>query len=138
LIGLIGSFLPYTLFSGEEQMGELMQSFTSISVWLLIATGILKLCVCPLCINLGWRGGNIFPVIFAGISLGYGIALLSGLDPTFCITVLATSVTAAVMRKPVLAVAVLLLCFPVTSIIFMALAGLIGGAVPLPRILRKT
>ncbi|MDR2035770.1 MAG: chloride channel protein [Coriobacteriales bacterium] len=136
LIGLIGSFLPYTLFSGEEQMGELMQSYSTLGAWLLVATGAVKLCACPLCINLGWRGGNIFPVIFAGISLGYGIALLTGLDPVFCITVLATSVTTAVMRKPVLSVAVLLLCFPVTSIVFMALAALIAGAIPLLRVLR--
>ena len=137
LIGLIGSFLPYALFSGEEQMGELTQGFASMGAWLLIATGVVKLCVCPLCVNMGWRGGNIFPVIFAGISLGYGIALATGLDPTFCITVLSSSLCAAVMRKPLLAIAVLLLCFPVADIIFMIIAALIGGALPLPKVFAK-
>jgi len=136
-IGLIGSFLPFTLFSGEEQMGELMQRYSSLGAGILITTGVVKICVCPLCVNMGWRGGNIFPVIFAGISLGYGISLATGLDPTFCITVLATSICSAVMRKPLIAIAVLLLCFPVTDIIFMAIAGLIAGLLPLPRILKK-
>ena len=135
LIGLIGSFLPLTLFSGEEQMGELIEGFAAMGAGVLIATGVVKLCVCPLCVNLGWRGGNIFPVIFSGISIGYGISLATGLDPTFCITVLATSMSAAVLRKPIIAIAVLLLCFPVADIIFMVIAALIGGAVPLPKIL---
>jgi len=137
LLGLIGSFLPYTMFSGEGQMGELMGNYTNIGAWLLIATGVIKVCVCPLCVNLGWRGGNIFPVIFAGISLGYGISLLTGLDPTFCVAVLATAISSAVMRKPVIAIAVLLLCFPVADIIFMAIAGFIAGILPLPNILKK-
>lgn len=34
-------------------------------------------------INMGWRGGHFFPVIFSGVSLGYGLALLTGADPVF-------------------------------------------------------
>lgn len=136
ILGIAGSLLPYTLFSGEEQMGELIQNFSSMAAWMLILTGFVKICICPLCVNMGWRGGNIFPVIFAGVSLGYGIALITGLDPVFCVTVLATSTTTAVMRKPVLAVAVLLLCFPVADVIFMVIAALLAGAIPLPKALR--
>lgn len=134
-LGLLGSFLPYTMFSGEEQMGELIEGFASVGALVLILTAVFKVIICPLCVNMGWRGGNIFPVIFAGVSLGYGIALATGLDPTFCITVLATSITVAVMRKPVLSVAVLLLCFPVADIAFMILAAFIAGVIPLPKVL---
>lgn len=124
------------MFSGEEQMAELIQGFSSMTALVLILTAVVKVIVCPLCVNMGWRGGNIFPVIFAGVSIGYGVALLTGLDPTFCVTVLATSVTVAVMRKPVLSVAVLLLCFPVADLVFMAVAALVAGIIPLPKILQ--
>lgn len=137
ILGLVGSFLPYTMFSGEEQMVELMHNYGTLGAWLLIATGVLKICISPLCVNMGWRGGNIFPLIFAGVSIGYGTSLLTGIDPILCVAVIATSMSAAVMRKPVLAIAVLLLCFPVADIIFIAVAALIGGAAPLPNALKK-
>lgn len=137
VLGIVGSLLPYIMFSGREQTGELMQGYMALGAGLLIVIGIVKLIISPWCINLGWRGGNLFPVIFAGISLGYGISLTIGLDPTLCITVLASSIAAAVLRKPVVTVAVLFLCFPLGDIIFMAVAAFIGAALPLPKVLQK-
>ena len=32
--------------------------------WILLLSGILKLCITAVCLNTGWRGGHIFPIIF--------------------------------------------------------------------------
>ncbi|MGM2755133.1 chloride channel protein, partial [Bacillus cereus group sp. Bce019] len=74
LLGITGTFLPYTLFSGEHQLKDLVVEWSNLSFWILLLSGIFKLCITAVCLNTGWRGGHIFPIIFAGSSIGYAIA----------------------------------------------------------------
>ena len=108
-----------------------------LAVPLLIATGLLKCAVTPLCINFGWRGGHFFPVIFAGIALGYGIASVGGFEPMFCVAITTATLVAGVQRKALIAIAMLLLCFPVQSIPWIGIACLVGASLPLPDGLTK-
>lgn len=135
LIGTTAVFLPDVLFAGEEQSSELMGTWTTISAAVLLLTGVFKVAATPLCLHLGWNGGNFFPVIFAGISFGYGMAALTGIDPPFCVTVVTTALMAGVMRKPFVAIALLILCFPLDGVLWMGLAAVLSSAIPLPKAL---
>lgn len=135
LLGLVGMALPFVLYSGEEQSFELIESWQGMGAMVLLATGALKAAVTPFCLNMGWRGGNGFPTIFAGLSVGFGFALLTGADTMLCVTVVTATTLAGVLRKPLLALAFLFLCFPAGSILWMGLACVIGAALPLPRAL---
>lgn len=138
VLGLCGTFLPLTMFSGEEQMFELMQNFASIGALVLIITGILKLIVTSLCTRFGWNGGNIFPLIFAGVSLSYGLAIVLNLDPILCITVITTALLVTVTKRPLLAIGILFLCFPVADLVFMVIsAGTVYGIVTLRNLMIK-
>lgn len=123
VLGLFGTFLPFTLFAGEEQLTLLMNSWSQLSFALLLVTGIGKLFVSSFCLESGWRGGHIFPVIFSGASLGYAFSLILPIDPIFCVAVTCAALTASILKKPLASVMVLLLCFPVS-----ALLPLLGGA----------
>lgn len=136
-LGVLGALLPYTLFSGEEQCREIAKLWQSIPVLVLIATAMVKVAVTPLCIEMGWRGGEIFPCIFSGAALGFGIASLVGTGGIFCATCTCAAFLGAKMRKPVLAAALLLLCFPPSSLIFMIAAAFAGSFIPLPKALRE-
>ena len=127
--------LPYVLFPGEVQSEELMQSWTTWTALALLCTGLLKAVVTPMCLNMGWIGGNFFPSIFAGVAAGYGLSMITGADPMLMVTVTATAFLAGVIRKPVLVLAVLFLCFPVAGLFWMGLAAIIGAALPIPRVL---
>ena len=94
---------------------------------------MLKVVATPLCLNFGWRGGNFFPCIFAGVSCGYGIAVFSGIDPMLCVTVVTTALVACMTRKPLLTLALLILCFPIDGILASGVAALVGSALPVPR-----
>lgn len=94
---------------------------------------VVKAMLTPALINLGWRGGHFFPVIFSGVSLGYGLAILTGADPVFCVAVCTASTMGAVMRQPVMVVGLLLMCFPLKGIVCM----IIAAGIPLPKPLRK-
>lgn len=98
---------------------------------------VVKAMLTPALINLGWRGGHFFPVIFSGVSLGYGLAILTGADPVFCVAVCTASTMGAVMRQPVMVVGLLLMCFPLKGIVCMIIAAAIAAGIPLPKPLRK-
>lgn len=121
------------MFAGETQADVLMETYLTIPTGVLIATGLVKAMLTPALINLGWRGGHFFPVIFSGVSLGYGLAILTGADPVFCVAVCTASTMGAVMRQPVMVVGLLLMCFPLKGIICM----IIAAGIPLPKSLRK-
>jgi len=137
IMGALAIMFPLVLFPGETQAHELMASWQTWTAVALIGTGVLKTVATPLCLRMGWMGGNFFPSIFAGVACGYGIAQITGADPMLMVTVLTTCFLAGVTRRPLLSIAVLLLCFPLHGIIWSGLAAVIGGSLPIPRKLRE-
>lgn len=139
VLGALAVPLPYVLFPGEAQALELMEGWQGIGAAALIATGLAKCLATPLCLQFGWKGGHFFPCIFAGIALGYGVAGALGAEPMFCVAVATATLVAGVQRKPLVALALLLLCFPAQSIPWLGAACLLGAYAPLPtRLANKT
>lgn len=132
LLGACGIVLPYAMFAGEQQTEILMESWQQIGAVALIATGLVKVLTTQVCLNLGWRGGHFFPLIFAGISLGYGFALLTGIDPVFALCVVTGALMGAVMRQPVMTALLLFLVFPVKGALILLVAAALGSVVPVP------
>ena len=137
LMGAAAMALPYVLFPGEVQSEELMASWASWSVLALLATGLLKAAITPMCLKMGWVGGNFFPSIFAGVAAGYGLSALTGADPMLMVTITTTAFLAGVTRKPLLVLGILFLCFPAGGLLWMGLAAVIGAALPIPRALMQ-
>jgi len=137
LAGLVlaacGIALPFTMFAGEHQATELGEVWTGVAGLTLVATALVKVFVTPLCVRFGWRGGHFFPVIFAGIALGFGMAQLTGVDAIFAVCTCTAGLVGAVMRKPLLTVLLLFLCFPVKAAPILLAAAAIGSAFPLPK-----
>jgi len=129
-LGIAGTLLPLTMFSGEEEISYLNGTWQTFAPWLLILIGLIKLLLTNVCIESGLRGGHFFPVIFSGISIGYGIALLSGLNPGFVLAVVTASLLGVTLRKPVAVTLLLLLCFPVRIIPWLITAAVIGSLMP--------
>lgn len=131
-LAVIGLISPWTMFSGEHQMGELMEVWQNETAAGLVLITVLKLVLVNLCINLGWKGGHIFPVIFSGVSMGFAMAMIIGIEPVFAVAVTTAGLCGYIMRKPVMVIGVLLLCFPVTVIIPLAAAAYLGSIIPVP------
>lgn len=133
LLGIVGTFLPYTLFSGEHQLKELVVEWSQLSFWVLLFSGVLKLCITAVCLNTGWRGGHIFPIIFAGSSIGYAIASIIPIDPIASVAVVTTAISSYALRKPIAITLLLLMFFPLNLLLPMLGAAAIGNAFPLPK-----
>lgn len=136
ILAVCGMALPYTMFAGESQAHYLMVGYSAIPAAALIATGFVKCALTPTCLNLGWSGGHFFPVIFSGVSLGYGFALLTGAAPAFCVAACTSALMGAVMRQPIMAALLLMLCFPLKGIAVMLVAAVVGAAIPLPKVIQ--
>ena len=91
--------------------------------------------ITPMCIKMGWVGGNFCPCIFAGAACGYGLAQLTQADPVLMVTIVVAVFLAGVLRKPVLAIALLLLFFPLNGIVWMGIAAVVGSLLPVPAFL---
>ena len=72
-MGLIGALLPLTLFSGEEQTADLIVHAAEIGVLMLIVLAFMKLLASSLLLATGWKGGYIFPIMFASVALGLAV-----------------------------------------------------------------
>jgi H+/Cl- antiporter ClcA len=103
-MGVIGVLLPLTLFSGEEQTAELIQQAATIGFWTLIVLAVGKLVATSLLLATGWKGGYIFPIMFAGVALGMAGNLVFPQIPV-AVTVAATLAGAlvAALRAPLFA-----------------------------------
>ncbi len=75
-LGVAGALLPLTLFSGEEQTHTLIEEVGEYGVLMLIAMAFVKLAVTSLLLTSGWKGGYIFPTMFAGVALGIAAHLI--------------------------------------------------------------
>jgi chloride channel protein, CIC family len=75
-MGIAGALLPLTLFSGEYETLEVIDTAAEIGVVMLIVLAIVKLFVTSLLLATGWKGGYIFPTMFAGVALGMALHLI--------------------------------------------------------------
>jgi H+/Cl- antiporter ClcA len=77
-IGLIGSFLPLTLYSGQEQLTHIIHTAeanpATYSVGLLLLMVVVKALLTSTSFASGFDGGPIFPLLFIGGTLGLAIS----------------------------------------------------------------
>ena len=132
IIGLAGLFFPMVIFSGEEQMAELMESFMSYTPLILLGICVLKLLMTAFCLNFGLKGGHFFPLIFACTCMGFCLTqfLFSGTPEhaAFAAAAITATVIGAQLQKPLAASLLLLLCFPFKILPWIFLCAVLGMA----------
>ena len=133
VIGFVGMFAPLLLFSGEEQMSHIMEFFGDYSPWVLIGVCFLKLILTAFCLRFGMKGGHFFPLIFACVCLGHGLAMLIfpavADHAAFAACVITSATLGAQLKKPLAVTLFMLLCFPLRLIIWIFTAAAVGARV---------
>lgn len=128
-LGLAAIFMPDVLFSGETGLEALIGSWATYGLGLLAATVVAKMVLTQLCVSMDWVGGEFFPLIYCGAATGYVVALLMGCDPMVAVAVSAGALVSAATTKPLLATAVLAICFPVQSLPVVAASAFLAAGV---------
>ncbi len=76
LLGLLGMALPLTLFLGTDGLATTTHQAAEIGFGLLILFAFAKLLALSGALSFGFIGGPIFPLLFAGATLGSAVNLL--------------------------------------------------------------
>ena len=134
LLGLVGAFVPMIMFSGEGEMHELMHEYVSFAPLALVGIAVLKILMTNICIQLGLKGGHFFPMIFAGVALGYGVAMFvfqgaAADHVVFAAAVVTAAMLGSVMKKPLAVSMLMFLCFPVKLFLWIFAAAVVGSKV---------
>jgi len=95
IIGLIGSFLPLTLYSGQEQLLQIIHNPAAFGIGLLLLLFLVKALLTSTSYATGFDGGPIFPLLFIGGTLGLmlskiltfipeGVGVMAGMAGVAC------------------------------------------------------
>jgi H+/Cl- antiporter ClcA len=95
IIGLIGSFLPLTLYSGQNQLQQIIHNPAAYGVGILLLIMFVKILLTGTSFATGFVGGPIFPLLFIGGTLGQvlsgvltfipqGVGVLAGMAGAAC------------------------------------------------------
>jgi H+/Cl- antiporter ClcA len=74
IIGLIGSFLPLTLYSGQDQLLQIIHNPAAFGIGLLLLMMLVKVLLTSTSFATGFEGGPVFPLLFIGGTLGLAIS----------------------------------------------------------------
>jgi H+/Cl- antiporter ClcA len=107
--GLLCTLAPILLFSGHNEIGEMLRLGAEHGPGLLVLLGIGKALVCAVCVASHWQGGVIFPMCFAGAAAGAAVLfLLPWLDPVLGVAAGMSAAAAVGMARPLVAGAIML------------------------------
>jgi H+/Cl- antiporter ClcA len=132
-LGILGTLLPLTMFSGEEQIYVLLENGAQLGFLVLLLTALLKIVLTNICIETGLKGGHFFPMIFSGTALGYAMSIIINIDPIVSMSILTTSFMANILKKPLAVVLLMMIIFPVNLIPLMLVAAVISCLFRTPR-----
>lgn len=138
MLGIIGTLLPLTMFSGEKQIYLLLDVGAQLGIIVLILTSILKIVLTNVCIETGLKGGHFFPLIFSGTSMGYALSILLNMNPIMSMAIVTTSFMAGILKKPIAVVLLLIIIFPVNLIPLMLVSAVIPCLVKTPEFLEDS
>ncbi|MCK9277022.1 MAG: chloride channel protein [Methanoculleus sp.] len=76
IIACVGYFIPGLLFSGEQQIHEIIADPARFGVGMLLLMAILKILLLALSFKSGYIGGPLFPIIFSSTLVGLALNLV--------------------------------------------------------------
>jgi len=74
VIGAIGSFLPLTLYSGQNQLLQIIHNPAAYGIGILLLMMLVKSFLTSTSFATGFEGGPIFPLLFIGGTMGLAIS----------------------------------------------------------------
>jgi H+/Cl- antiporter ClcA len=126
-LGIAGALLPLILFSGEEQTLVLIESAAQIGVLGLVALALVKLVITSLCLATGWKGGYIFPTMFAGAALGLAANLIfPGIPPAVAVAATMGGAMVATMKAPIFSALIVMVLVQREAAPVIAIAVIVG------------
>lgn len=124
-IGLFGMMSSYFLFSGEHALKHFSVEAVTMSLGALLWIGLGKMLLTNICFACGWRGGKIFPAIFASVAIGFAFANLFPYTPGLLIAIIVATCCTVILGQPIVTAALLLFLFPLQFAPFIIVVSIV-------------
>ena len=110
MLAFLGGITPLVRFSGHHELVHLLEYGVEVGWLALLGLGLLKALALALCLSSGWRGGEIFPLLFAGAVLSLvAVACWPSTPVTVALIAGMTAAATAGMGKPIAVLLIMLL-----------------------------
>lgn len=118
---------PLLRFSGHAEM-PVIADLVDGSAWLVLAgVAVLKVLATALSLASGWRGGEFFPLAFAGAAAGcLTVAVIPGVDVGTAMVAGMTAATVVVLGKPLVVMLIVAFMLPGGALGPVVVAVVIG------------
>lgn len=119
----MSAFAPELLFSGQHEISFVIDAWTLYPAWVLLLLAMGKLIFLDICNWSGWIGGDIFPILFSSLLLGFSAAqLMPTYDTLLVCIVVAVSVSTMMVDLPWVMCIIVALFFPLSLLPIAVLA----------------
>lgn len=103
----------YVLFSGEFHIVPFSKTALSYSPLFLLLIALTKTFSTHAGFAMGWRGGKIFPAIFASVAVGAAIAQFIPIQPAITVSLAVAASITIILDKPLLTAVLLIFLLPI-------------------------
>ena len=104
----------YALFSGEFHIVPFSKTALSYSPLFLLLIALIKTISTHVGFAMGWRGGKIFPAIFASVAVGAAIAQFIPIQPAITVSLAVVASITIILEKPLLTAILLIFLLPIS------------------------
>ena len=127
LVALLAAVVPLVRFSGHHELVHALEHGVVAGAAALLGLAVLKALAMALCLASGWRGGEIFPLLFAGAAAGLAtVHALPGLPVTVALVAGMTAAATVGMGKPVAVLLIMLLLTGASAPGALCVGALVG------------
>jgi H+/Cl- antiporter ClcA len=128
VIGIIGSFIPLTLYSGQEELLQIIHNPATYGIGFLLILVVVKTLLTSTSFATGFDGGPIFPLLFIGGTLGLAISkILTFIPEGVAVMVGMAGVACAVFPLPITIILLLGLMGGQTDLLPVIVIGAVVG-----------
>jgi H+/Cl- antiporter ClcA len=127
-MGIAGTVFPLVLFSGQTQFKTVLDGGATAGAAVLLLLVAAKIFASTWCMATIFKGGPIFPLMFAGGTLGVAvITLFPFIPPAVAIPAVMAGMIICVLKMPVVVIPIVALVFLQWEILFIVIiAAMIG------------
>jgi H+/Cl- antiporter ClcA len=102
IVGFIAFALPLTVGAGQTQLGVAIDGSAALGIGLLLVVLLAKMVAMSLSLEVGFLGGNVFPMIFIGGTAGVIVHLaLPGVPIALTVSCMLAAVPGSYLRAPI-------------------------------------
>jgi H+/Cl- antiporter ClcA len=126
-VGLIGSFVPLLLHSGQSEIISILFQSSAYTVGFLLLLMLGKSVVTAISFNTVFKGGPVFPYLFMGGTMGLAITqLLPFIPQGVGVTAGMAAVASALFPLPISVILLVSLMSQINLIPMIAIASIVG------------